>query len=123
MYLVLSNDDFRRKSFCKNSSRLLINSLRMLLYSEHSHKIYRAPHSQPGSHVPSSTKFVSVVHSIAVPSFLILLLTGNCIAPLETLSSMNCVLQSQILSIPYQSGPFFLYFYILLASCITRLFT
>ena len=38
MYLVLSNDDFRRKSFCKNSSRLLINSLRMLLSSEHSHK-------------------------------------------------------------------------------------
>ena len=43
---------------------------------------------------PLLHKKVSIIHSIAVPSFLTLLPTDNCITPLETLSSMNCVSQS-----------------------------
>ena len=38
--LVLLNDDFRWKLFCKNPSRFLINSIQMLQYSEYSHKTY-----------------------------------------------------------------------------------
>ena len=43
MYSVLSNYDLRWKLFCKIPARFLINFLRMLLYSEYSHKdmLYR----------------------------------------------------------------------------------
>ena len=65
MYLVLSNDDFRWKSFCKISSRFLINSLRMLLYCEHSHKTCSTD-SHSNTHKKAS--FTTVSSATCIPS-------------------------------------------------------
>ena len=88
MSLVLSNDNFRWTSFCKSPSRFLMNSLQMLLYSEHSHKPCSTdshPHSQKNSTLHWMYMYMHHCVHLVCRSLIWLLLMGR-----EVTVFVNC---------------------------------